>query len=38
VSWVASTCGIEASNIRDLMVQSVEHRFGVVNRLPGPIQ
>ena len=38
ISWVATTGGIEGSDIRDLMVESVERRFGLVNRLPTPIE
>jgi putative transposase len=35
---VATTKGIKAEDIRDLMVTAVEHRFGRVNRLPGTIE
>ena len=38
ISWAATTGGIEGSDIRDLMVESVERRFGLVNRLPTPIE
>jgi len=38
ISWVATTGGINSSDIRDLMIESVERRFGLVNRLPGPIE
>jgi putative transposase len=38
ISWVATTGGINSSDIRDLMVESVERRFGLVNRLPVPIE
>ena len=38
ISWVATTGGIDGSDIRDLMVESVERRFGLVNRLPAPIE
>lgn len=38
ISWVATTGGINSSDIRDLMIESVEHRFGLVNRLPVPIE
>ena len=34
ISWVATTGGINSSDIRDLMVESVERRFGLVNKLP----
>ena len=35
---VATTGGITAEDIRDLMVATVEHRFGPVNRLASPIE
>jgi putative transposase len=38
ISWVATTGGINSSDIRDLMVESVESRFGSVNKLPKPIE
>jgi len=38
ISWVATTGGINSSDIRDLMIESVERRFGLVDRLPPPIQ
>jgi len=38
ISWVATTGGISSSDIRDLMVESVECRFGLVNKLPKPIE
>ena len=38
ISWVATTGGIDSSDIRDLMIESVERRFGLVNRLPAPIE
>jgi putative transposase len=38
VSWVATTGGIDSGDIRDLMIESVERRFGLVNRLPVPIE
>ena len=34
ISWVATTGGIDSGDIRDLMIESVERRFGLVNRLP----
>jgi putative transposase len=37
ISWVATTGGIDSSDIRDLMVESVERRFGLVGKLPQPI-
>ncbi len=38
ISWIAITGGIDSSDIRDLMVESVERRFGMVDQLPKPIQ
>ena len=38
ISWVATTGGITGGDIRDLMIESVERRFGPVNRLPVPIE
>ena len=35
---VATTGGITAEDVQDLMVATVEHRFGPVNRLPEPIE
>jgi putative transposase len=34
MSYVATTGGITAEDVRDLMVATVEHRFGQVNRVP----
>ena len=38
ISWVATTGGIDSSDIRDLMVESVERRFGLIDKLPRPIE
>lgn len=38
ISWVATTGGIDSSDIRDLMVESVERRFGLVDKLPQPVE
>lgn len=38
ISWIATTGGITGGDIRDLMVESVERRFGPLNRLPVPIE
>ena len=38
ISWVATTGGIDSGDIRDLMIESVEHRFGLANRLPVQIE
>lgn len=38
MGYVATTGGITASDVRDLMIATVEHRFGQVNRLPFPIE
>jgi transposase InsO family protein len=37
ISWVASTAGISGEMIRDMMVRSVEQRFGTL-RAPHPVQ
>jgi hypothetical protein len=38
ISGVATTGGIDSADIRDGMIESVERRFGSVNRLPLPIE
>lgn len=38
MGFVATTGGITAEDVRDLMVATVEHRFGQVNRLPTTIE
>lgn len=38
MSYVATTSGITAEDVRDLMVATVEHRFGQVNRAPSEIE
>jgi putative transposase len=38
ISWVATTGGINSGDIRELMIESVERRFGLVDRLPVPIE
>ncbi len=38
MAYVATTQGIKGENVRDLMVASVESRFGQVNRLPQTIE
>lgn len=38
ISYVASTIGIDGQLIRDLILESVERRFGKVNKLPHSIQ
>ena len=35
---VATTAGITAEDVRDLMVATVEHRYGQVKRVPEPIE
>lgn len=35
---VATTGGITAEDVQDLMVDTVEHRYGQVNRVPEPIE
>jgi putative transposase len=38
ISWVATTGGIDSGDIRDLMIESAERRFGLVNPLPKAIE
>ena len=38
ISWVATTGGIDSSDIRDPMIDSVERRFGLIDQLPQPIE
>lgn len=38
MSFVATTGGIGGDDVRDLMLGAVEHRFGLVNQLPEPIE
>ena len=38
IFWVATTGGINSGDVRDLMIESAERRFGLVNRLPLPIE
>ena len=38
ISFVATTGGIDSGDIRDLMIESVERRFGFIDRLPAPIE
>jgi putative transposase len=38
ISWVATTGGIDSGDICDLMIDSVERRFGLVKQLPIPIE
>ncbi len=38
MGYVATTVGISAEDVRDLMVLSVEHRFGQINALAEPIE
>jgi len=38
ISWVATTGGIDSGDIRDLMIESVERRFGLAGRLPLAIE
>jgi putative transposase len=35
---VATTGGIDRGDIRDLMIESIEARFRLVNRLPAPVE
>nr|WP_232505594.1 IS3 family transposase [Legionella clemsonensis] len=38
LSYIASTVGIDGAAIRDLILESVEYRFGKINQLPKTIQ
>jgi putative transposase len=38
MSYLATTGGITRNNVRDLMLAAIEHRFGLVNRLPETIE
>ena len=38
LGFIASTIGIDGAAIRDLMLESVEYRFGKINHLPTTIQ
>jgi putative transposase len=38
MSFLATTSGVSGEDVRDLMVAAVEHRFGLVNRLPVTIE
>ena len=38
LAWIATTGGINGADIRDLMVESVERRFGLITQLPTPIE
>ena len=38
MGFLATTAGISGSDVRDLMVAAVEHRLGMVNRLPVTIE
>jgi putative transposase len=38
IAWIATTGAIVSSDIRDLMIESIERRFGLTNRLPTPIE
>jgi putative transposase len=38
LGYIASTVGMDGESIRDLLMESVEHRFGKVKQLPSQIQ
>jgi putative transposase len=38
MSFLATTSGVSGEDVRDSMLAAVEHRFGVVNRLPVTIE
>ena len=37
ISWVTTTGGIGGGDIRDLMIESIERRYGLVDRVPQPV-
>src|SRR5262245_59135822 len=38
MSFLATTSGVSGEDVRDLMLAAVEHRFGLINRLPITIE
>lgn len=38
MSYIATTAGISGAMVRDLMTEAIEHRFGLVERVPHPIE
>lgn len=38
ISWVAATADLTGNDVRDLMTESVERRFGLANPPPAPIE
>jgi len=38
MSFLATTSGVSGEDVRDLMLAAVEHRFGLINRLPVTIE
>jgi transposase InsO family protein len=38
MSWVTSSRGIDGGLVRDLMTETIELRFGTIDRLPYPVQ
>jgi putative transposase len=38
MSFLATTGGVSGEDVRDLMLAAVEHRFGLINRLPVTIE
>ena len=38
IRWITSTRGLDGEMVRDLMMETVEHRFGKVNKVPHRIQ
>nr|WP_265546415.1 IS3 family transposase [Roseomonas mucosa] len=38
ITFVGTTGGITSEHVRDMMVEAVERRFGLINRLPSPIE
>jgi putative transposase len=38
ISWIATTGAIDSGDVRDLMIDSMERRYGPVDRLPSAIE
>ena len=38
IRYLASTIGVDGEMVRDLMVESIEARFGKIDKLPNPVQ
>lgn len=38
IPFASTTDGISSEHVRDMMVEAIERRFGLINRLPNPIE